>query len=282
MELKATRYEIEDGVAVVTLDRPDRLNAWTSRMEKEVRWSFDQADNDPDVRVIVLTGAGRGFCAGADMEALRKLEEGARYGEVLGRGDDDLPEVRPGAGVRPDFEHAYSWLFGLRKPVIAAVNGAVAGVGFVLMCHTDLRFAAAGAKITTSFARLGLPGEHAVPWVLSRLVGAGRAADLLFSARVVLAEEAQALGLVNRVCPPEELLAETMAYAKAMAAECAPSSLLTLKRQLWNGFFEPLDAAATDAEETLLRMLAADDFKEGVRAYREKRPPSFSPLPPRA
>ncbi|HVF76093.1 MAG TPA: enoyl-CoA hydratase-related protein [Acidimicrobiales bacterium] len=282
MDLKATRYETGDGVAVVTLDRPDRLNAWTSRMEQEVRWSFSEADNDPDVRVIVLTGAGRGFCAGADMAALKRLEDGARYGEVLGRDGgegSEVPEVSPGAGVRPDFEHGYSWLLGLRKPVIAAVNGAVAGVGFVLMCHTDIRFAAEGAKLTTSFARLGLPAEHAVSWLLSRLVGAGRAADLLLSARVVRAEEAFTMGLVNRVFPAETLLDETMAYAKAMAAECSPASLLTMKRQLWTGLLDSLDSAASDAEALLLKMLAEDDFKEGVRAYREKRPPAFTPLP---
>lgn len=280
MELKAIRYETADGVALVTLDRPDRLNAWTSRMEQELRWAFHDADNDPEARVIVLTGAGRGFCAGADMEALRHLEEGARYGEVLGRGQSDIPEVEPGAGVRPDFDHGFSWLLGLRKPVIAAVNGAAAGVGFVLMCFTDIRFAAAGAKLTTSFGRLGLPAEHGVAWLLPRLVGAGRAADLLFSARVVLAEEAVALGLVNRVVAPDDLLDETMAYAKAMAAECSPASLLTMKRQLWTGLLDPLDPAASDAEATLRKMLGEDDFREGVRAYREKRPPAFMPLPP--
>jgi enoyl-CoA hydratase/carnithine racemase len=280
VELKAIRYETADGVALVTLDRPDRLNAWTSRMEQELRWAFHDADNDPEARVIVLAGAGRGFCAGADMEALRHLEEGARYGEVLGRGQSDIPEVEPGAGVRPDFDHGFSWLLGLRKPVIAAVNGAAAGVGFVLMCFTDIRFAAAGAKLTTSFGRLGLPAEHGVAWLLPRLVGAGRAADLLFSARVVLAEEAVALGLVNRVVAPDDLLDETMAYAKAMAAECSPASLLTMKRQLWTGLLDPLDPAASDAEATLRKMLGEDDFREGVRAYREKRPPAFMPLPP--
>lgn len=282
MELKAIRYETADGVALVTLDRPDRLNAWTSRMEQEYRWAVDQADDDPDVRVIVVTGAGRGFCAGADMQALAKLEAGARYGEVLGReGGDEVPEVSPGAGVRPDFDHVYSWMLGLRKPIIAAVNGPVAGVGFVLLCHTDIRFAAAGAKITTSFARLGLPAEHGVTWMLARLVGAGRAADLLFSARVMLAEEAAEIGLVNRVFPPEQLLDETLAYARTMAAECSPSSLLTMKRQLWGDLLGSLDAAAGNGEKLLLEMLGADDFKEGVRAQREKRPPAFAPLPPR-
>lgn len=282
MELKAIRYDTHDGVALITLDRPDRLNAWTNRMEQEFRWAMHDADNDPAARVIVLTGEGRGFCAGADMRALDQLEAGGRYGEVLGRPDDDrIPEVQPGAGVRPDFEHGFSWLFGLSKPVIAAVNGPVAGVGFVLMCFADIRFAAAGAKLTTSFARLGLPAEHGVTWVLSRLVGAGRAAELLFSSRVVLAEEALDLGLVNRVFPAETVREETLAYAKAMAAECSPSSLKEIKRQLWGDLLDPLDTAARQAVRTMLRMMGEDDFKEGVRAQREKRPPAFTPLPRR-
>lgn len=282
MELKAVTYEVAEGVALVTLNRPDRLNAWTSRMEQEYRWAVDQAEDDPDVRVIVVTGAGRGFCAGADMAALAKLEAGARYGEVLGRKDgDEVPQVSPGAGVRPDFDHAFSWMLGLRKPVIAAVNGGVAGVGFVLLCHADIRFAAAGAKITTSFARLGLPAEHGVTWVLARLVGAGRAADLLFSARVVRAEEAADYGLVNRVVAPEHLLEETLAYARTMAAECSPQSLVTMKRQLWGDLLGGLDAAASNGEKLLREMLGRDDFKEGVRAQRDKRRPAFAPLPRR-
>lgn len=275
MELKALRYETSEGVALVTLSRPERLNAWTSRMEQELRWAMDDADQNPDARVIVLTGEGRGFCAGADTQALDQLEAGGRYGEVLGRPPSDVPEVQPGAGVRPDFEHGFSWLLGLSKPVVAAVNGPVAGVGFVLMCFTDLRFAAAGAKLTTSFARLGLPAEHGVTWMLPRLVGAGRAADLLFSSRVVLAEEALDLGLVNRVFPPDRLLDETLAYARAIAAECSPSSLREIKRQLWGDLLDPLDQSAQHAVETMKRMMSEDDFKEGVRALREKRPPSF-------
>jgi enoyl-CoA hydratase/carnithine racemase len=280
MELKAVRHEVTDGVALVTLDRPHRLNAWTSRMEQELRWVVHTADGDPTVRVIVLTGAGRGFCAGADAQALDQLEAGGRYGEVLGRPPSDVPEVQPGTGVRPDFEHGFSWLLGLSKPVVAAVNGPAAGVGFVLMCFADVRFAAAGAKLTTSFARLGLPAEHGVSWLLPRLVGAGRAADLLFSSRVVLAEEALDLGLVNRVVPAEMLLDETLAYARAMAAECSPASLLAIKRQLWGDLLDPLDTSARQAVTTMLRMMGEDDFKEGVRAYREKRTPVFRPLPP--
>ena len=261
-ELKALTYEPgDDGVAVITLNRPERLNAWTSRMEGEYRWALDQAGADPAVRVIVVTGAGRGFCAGADFEALNQLSDGAEYG---GR----------------DGGEASSSVFGvplqLTKPVIAAINGAAAGVGFVLMCFADIRFAAAGAKLTTAFARLGLPAEHGVSWMLGRLVGPARAADLLFSARVVLSEEAAEMGLVNRVYPSGELLPATLAYARRMATECSPSSLATIKRQLWADFDRTVTESATESLELLARMLREPDFKEGVAALQEKRLPTWA------
>jgi enoyl-CoA hydratase/carnithine racemase len=179
------------------------------------------------------------------------------------------------ADVRPDWQGAFSALLGLAKPVVAAVNGAAAGIGFVLMCFADVRFAAAGAKLTTSFARLALPAEHGVAWLLPRLIGAGRAADLLLSSRVVLAEEAEAMGLVNRVFPATELMPATLEYARAMAAECAPSSLKAIKRQLWGGLLDPLHDAWRDANEQMVAQLASAEFAEGVAAFNEKRPPRF-------
>jgi len=159
--------------------------------------------------------------------------------------------------------------------VVAAINGAAAGVGFVVACFTDIRFAAAGAKFTTSFGRLGLPAEWGVSWVLPRLVGPTHAADLLFSSRVVLAEEAAAMGLVNRVLPPDELLPFTLDYARRLATEISPSSLRVLKRQLWTGLIDPLDQVAAEAEELMVRMTAEPDFREGTAALAEKRSPRF-------
>jgi enoyl-CoA hydratase/carnithine racemase len=276
-ELKVTQYEVRDGVAVVTLNRPDRLNAWTGRMEHEYRWCMATAADDPDVRVIVVTGAGRGFCAGADLGGLGDMAGAGQY-EAAGDKDRGVPLTSPGAGVRADYEHVHSFPLGLSKPVIAAVNGPAAGVGFVLMCFTDIRFAAAGAKLTTSFARLGLPAEHGVTWILSRLIGPARAADILFSSRVVLAEEAVELGLVNKVLPPDELLPFTMEYATRMARECAPSSLRAMKRQLYGDMMRDLGPAAKDAYDEMVEMIRAPDFAEGVAAFGEKRPPDFAPL----
>jgi enoyl-CoA hydratase/carnithine racemase len=281
VDLKALTYTVEEGVALVTLNRPDRLNAWTGRMEAEYRWALGTADADPDVRVVVVTGAGRGFCAGADFQALDLLAEGAEYGETAKVPTaEPVPELHPGSGVRPDFEHDHSWLLGLSKPVIAAVNGPAAGVGFVVMCFADIRFAAEGAKLTTSFARLGLPAEHGVTWILSRLIGPARAADLLFSSRVVRAEEAAEMGLVNRVLPVAELLPATLEYARAMARECSPASLKTIKRQLWADTIGDLDTAARTSVDHMLRMLREPDFAEGVAAFQAKRPPAFAPPPP--
>jgi enoyl-CoA hydratase/carnithine racemase len=272
VERKVTTYEVDQGVAVITLNRPDRLNAWTARMELEYRSALGDADADPDVRVAVVTGAGRGFCAGADTDALTGIVETGRYGS--GRTETE-PVPMPGSGVRPDFEHGFSYPYGLSKPLIAAINGPAAGVGFVLACFADIRFAAAGAKLTTSFARLGLPAEHGVAWVLSRAIGTARAADLLFSSRVVLAEEAEAMGLVNRVLPADELLDHTLEYARRMAADVSPWSLLVLKRQLYGDQLRSLHEAALDAESLMQEAFQQTDFKEGVAALTEKRPPRF-------
>lgn len=243
-------------------------------MELEYRASLAEADDDPAVRVVVVTGAGRGFCAGADTKALTGIVETGRYGRGSSSEAED-PVPFAGHGVRPDFEHGFSYPYGLRKPLIAAINGPAAGVGFVLACFADLRFAAAGAKLTTSFGRLGLPAEHGVSWVLSRLVGTARAADLLFSSRVVLAEEAERMGLVNAVLPPDELVPHTLEYARRIAAEISPWSLQALKRQLYADQLRSLDDAATDAERLMMESFDSPDFKEGVAALTEKRPPNF-------
>jgi enoyl-CoA hydratase/carnithine racemase len=278
VDRNVTTYEVGGGVALVHLNRPDRLNAWTARMELEYRAALAEADADPDVRVVVVTGKGRGFCAGADTRAREGIVETGQYGQGTSSASDRDPVPFAGHGVRKDYEHGFSYPYGLQKPLIAAINGPAAGVGFVLACFADLRFAAAGAKLTTSFARLGLPAEHGVSWVLSRLVGTARAADLLFSSRVVLAEEAERMGLVNAVLPPDELLPHTLEYARKMATEVSPWSLRALKRQLYADQLRSLDEAATDAERLMTESFGSPDFKEGVAALTEKRTPNFGAL----
>ena len=269
-ELKVTRYDVRDRVATITLHRPERLNAWTGRMHAEYRALLERASADPGVRVIVVTGSGRGFCAGADSRALEGHVERGGYDAGLG---DDV--ATPGYGVRPEFDADFAYQFGIPKPIVAAINGPAAGVGLVLACYCDLRFAARGANLTTSHGRLGLPAEYGLSWLLPRLIGVTRAADLLLSSRVVLAEEAEALGLVNRVLEPDELMVHTYAYAGALAHEIAPSSLAATKLQLYRDLH--LDAASSvqDAGQRMAEMMQGADFAEGVAALTEKRPPDF-------
>jgi enoyl-CoA hydratase/carnithine racemase len=269
-DLKVTRYEVRERVATVTLHRPERLNAWTGRMHAEYRALLARAAADPSVRVIVVTGAGRGFCAGADARAL----EGhvARGAYDAGTGPD---LAMPGYGVRPEFDADFAYHFGIPKPVIAAVNGPAAGVGFVLACYCDLRFAARGAKLTTSHGRLGLPVEYGLSWLLPRLIGATRAADLLLSSRVVLAEEAEQLGLVNRAVEPDELLPVTYDYARRLATDIAPSSLAATKFQLYRDLHGDVASSVRDAATRMAAMMQGPDFAEGVAALTEKRAPSF-------
>ena len=273
-QLKVTRYAVRDRVATITLHRPERLNAWTGRMHAEYRWLLSRASDDGDVRVIVVTGAGRGFCAGADARALEGHVERGGYDAGLG---DDV--AMPGYGVRPEFDADFAYHFGVPKPIIAAVNGPAAGVGLVLACYCDLRFAASGAKLTTSHGRLGLPAEYGLSWLLPRLIGVTRAADLLLSSRVVLAEEAEQMGLVNKVLAADELLPYAYEYAGRLAAEIAPSSLASTKVQLYRDLHADAASSVEDAARRLAEMMRSADFAEGVAALTQRRPPAFGRRP---
>ena len=273
-DLKVTRYEVGHRVATVTLHRPDRLNAWTGRMHAEYRALLERAATDPTVRVIVVTGAGRGFCAGADARALEGHVERGAYDSGLGG-----EVATPGYGVRPEFDADFAYHFGIPKPIIAAVNGPAAGVGLVLACYCDLRFAARGAKLTTAHGRLGLPAEYGLSWLLPRLIGVTRAADLLLSSRVVLAEEAEHLGLVNRTLPAAELLPYTYAYAGRLAGEIAPSSLAVTKLQLYRDLHGDVATSVDDAAARMAGMMQGPDFAEGVAALTQKRRPAFPDQP---
>jgi enoyl-CoA hydratase/carnithine racemase len=255
-------YERRDpGIALITLNRPERLNAWNGELEQAYFSHLDAAAADPDVKVIVVTGAGRGFCAGADMDTLQGL------------GADQSGAAPAAVGGRPQY-----FTTTVPKPVIAAVNGACAGIGMVQALMCDIRFAAAGAKFTTAFARRGLIAEYGMSWVLPRLIGTARALDLLYSGRVVLAEEAAQMGMVNEVVAPELLMDRTLEFASELATLSSPTSMAVMKRQVW-GDWERGVAAANDDAVTLMRAsLRRPDFKEGVASFLQKRLPDFTPI----
>lgn len=252
---------IEDGVALITLNRPDRLNAWTGEMEALYFELLADSGARDDVRAIVVTGAGRGFCAGADMDELRSIGEDGL--EALGHDRDPRPQTFP---------------LTIPKPIVAAINGPVAGIGLVQALMCDVRLAAEGAKLTTAFARRGLVAEHGIAWILPRLVGPAHALDLLLSGRVVLADEAARLGLVNRAIAPERLLDESLAYARELAASCSPASMATMKRQVYADLERPLPDALAEANRLMLESFERPDFAEGVASFVERRAPRFAAL----
>ena len=268
MELKATRYEVEDRVGVITLARPKRRNAWTGRMHTEYRWCLREADRDPAVRVVVVTGdpAGSAFCAGADLGALEGHAEKGRYDPGTA---DDI--AMPGYGVDPDFDASFAYQFGLAKPVIAAINGAAAGVGLVLAAFADLRFAAAGVKFTTAHGRFNFPAEFGLSWVLPRIVGLTHANDVLLSSRIFTAEEAMAMGFLNKVLGAQDLIPYVMAYARTLADSVAPGSARETKHQIYRDLHRGAASAVGEAERLLEAMIRHPDYGEGVKAWMQKR-----------
>ncbi|HKP42032.1 enoyl-CoA hydratase [Mycobacterium sp.] len=260
-------YEVrESGVAVLTLNRPERMNGWGGGLATTFYSRLDDAEADPDVRAVVVTGTGRAFCAGADMGDLTTITNAS----VDAAGETDVSKL---VGAR----HPHH-LMTMRKPVIAAINGACAGMGLTMALVCDVRFAAEGAKFTTSFARRGLIAEYGISWILPRVVGYGTALDLLLSGRVFYADEAAALGLVKEVVPPEELLPRATAYAEDIAKNCAPSSLAVIKQQVYADTMRDVFEASAVAETLMHESMLRPDFIEGITSFFEKRPPNFPPL----
>lgn len=251
--------ERRGGVLLLTLNRPDRLNAWTPELEDEYFTRLDEAEADADVRAIVLTGAGKGFCAGADMSNLSRVSEGE---ERLAR---PRPRTTPAM---------------LRKPLIAAINGAAAGLGLIEALYCDVRFCTPEAKITTAFSRRGLIAEYGLAWMLPRLVGQSRALDLLMSARVIQGEEAYRIGLVDHLADRDAVVEEAVAYAQDIAENVSPTSVAIMKQQVREAMVGEFVASSDEAERLTNEAVRRPDFAEGVQSYLEKRPPKFAPLGP--
>ncbi|WP_248964070.1 enoyl-CoA hydratase-related protein [Sphaerisporangium perillae] len=249
---------LDEGVLTLTFNRPDRLNAWTDALGRSYFDLLEQAERDPGVRVIIVTGAGKGFCAGADFQTLAALQDGSY---------DQEPDERP--NIFPTT---------IRKPIIAAVNGACAGLGMVHALVCDLIFTAAEAKWTTAFVRRGLVAEYGIAWILPRLIGQAKSMDILLSGRTFTGAEAVELGLASRAVPGERLLEETLTYARELATHSSPTSMAVIKRQLWGDWEKSLEGSAAEAERLMAESFGRPDFGEGVASFLERRAPAFPPL----
>jgi enoyl-CoA hydratase/carnithine racemase len=251
--------DLDQGVLLLTWNRPQRNNGWTIDLEEAYFEALIAASADPEVRVIVVTGAGRSFCPGLDMQAL-------------------AASANSGIPMASRRRWPHNFVRHVPKPVIAAVNGACAGIGFIQAVACDMRFASTAAKFTSAFARRGLPAENSISWMLPRLIGTGKAMDLLLSARVVLADEALQMGLVDRVVEPDALLAEALAYAHDLAANCSPRAMATIKHQVLADWEVGSEHSRLTALVEVSELTAGGDFAEGVASFAEKRPPSFEGL----
>jgi enoyl-CoA hydratase/carnithine racemase len=271
MELKNTEYEVDSqGVAIIWLNRPHRMNAWTGRLHTEYRHLLERANSDTAVRAIVVTGRGRGFCVGGDSEALSGHADRGGYDAGISA---DI--AKPGYGTDEHFDASFAYHFGLDKPVIAAMNGPAAGVGLALACFADLRFAVPGVKFTTAHGKLNLPAEYGLSWMLPKIVGLGRANDLLLTSRVFTSDEALTLGFVNQIFEPAELVAQTVAYAHQLIASVSPNSLRQTRWQIYKDLHRDVASAVIESERLIEDMAMEEDFKEGIAALVEKRPPDW-------
>lgn len=254
----AVLSELRGSVQIITWNRPEKLNAWSIAIEDQYFDLLTRAEADPKVAAIVVTGAGRGFCAGADMDDLSAAPD-AQDGEI----DRPLPRQYP---------------LGIGKPLIAAVNGAAAGLGFVEALYCDLRFATPDAKFISAFVRRGLIAEYGVSWLLPRLVGTSRAFDILVSGRTITGVEAAEIGLVDRVVAADQLLDEAVAYAQELGQWCSPTSMSIIKSQIYRDLDRDFDEAVADSDRLMRESFKRPDIREGVQSYMERRSPQFSPL----
>ncbi len=267
-------YSVEGNVAEIRFNRPDRLNALTRKMLAEMKHAIGQAEADEAVVGILITGEGRGFCAGMDMQALSAL---GQAGGTSSRGKEDFGlDADPGdPAMGEDFKIAHNYMMAVRKPIVAAINGPCAGLGFVLAMLCDIRFVAEEAVITASFSQRGLVAEYGVSWLLPRIIGVSQALDLLWTSRKIRGPEAKEMGLADHLHPADQVAAEARAYLENLAATAAPYSLMMMKRQVYRHLTMPLGDALGETLEWIAESTARDDFKEGVQAFLDQRPPNF-------
>lgn len=261
-------YSVDGPVATVTMNRPERMNALTKVFEASLREAMEWANRDAAVRAIILTGAGKAFCAGMDMDELEALPPEDIRAEHWMRPYD--------MNRRADYQTRYSYFPAVGKPVIAAVNGAAAGLGLVMALYSDFRVASSRAVFATAFAKRGLIAEHGIAWILPRIVGHAHATDLLLTSRKVDAGEALAMGLVGKVVEPDALMAEARALADVLSTQVSPRSVRVMKQQLWEAPFQGLGDAVALANREMVASLRSEDFKEGVNHFIERRPPTFT------
>ena len=270
-------YDISGKIATITLNRPEKLNAWTGIMEQEVRAALIEATDDDGVGVIILTGAGRGFCSGADMNNLNTLQQGASSG---GRTSDSVRSVNNavpgGLSLSNDYSLRYTYFPTVPKPIIAAINGPAAGLGMIMSLYCDVRFASDAAVFSTAFARRGLIAEHGISWMLPKLIGLQNALDLTLTARKFTAAEAKDMGLVSKVFPMESFMDDVHAYAAEMANMVSPRSVRVMKRQIYQAMLNSLEHSVLLANSEMPASFESEDFKEGVAHFVERRSPKFT------
>ena len=277
-------YEVTDPVATITFNRPASMNAWTNSMDAQLADAMQRAERDAKVVGIIVTGADRAFCAGADMKLLSSLTEAGDGAGVAGSGvsgsggesgGDRTPRESLWDNPNGDFGGRMPYVMTMQKPVIAAVNGAVAGMAFPFTLCCDLRVVTPDALFLTAFAQRGLIAEWGLGWLLPRLVGPAVALDLLMSSRKVKGEEALALGLANYLVGADELLSFCRSYIENLARNCSPMSIAIMKRQVYEHLHRGLGPAEVESQRLMIESFGRPDFKEGVRSFLEKRPPQF-------
>jgi len=271
MTYEQITYDVSKLVATVTLNRPDKLNAWTPKMEEEVTSAIHAAVADDSVRVIILTGAGKGFCAGADLSVLSTIA--ASDGAVA---SGLTSQVADGASIPAPFRYKHAWMLSVPKPIIAAIHGPSVGLGFIVPLYCDFRFASENARFSAIFSKRGLVAEYGMAWMLPRLVGLPNAIELMFTSKMVGAKEALRIGLVSRVLPEENFLGSVQEIARELASTVSPRSLRIMKQQIYAGLMQNLGEAFDLAIEEMKASLGTADFKEGIAHFLEKRSAAFT------